>query len=532
MFFNRKKRRIAELERAFGKVKTEGFNFNYISRYHCNKDNSSANQVLSDQTCDDLDFDLFFTFIDRTSSKVGQQCLYQDLRTLTLDLSKTEKREKIIKYLEDNPAKINEFRHLLNTLNSTKAYFLTDIFQKELNEKPKWYFLVPLFSLFSFLSVIFSIFNPSFALLLLLVLPIHAFMHYALKLRVNLIVDSVPQLLTLNYIAKKITKDKNISSFFLDSQKSIQAIDKIKTRLFIFKDENSTLDDFYLVLWFVKEIVKITFLLEPLMSFSASDLVKKYVKEIEDVFSLVGELDIILSIIAIRNEAEVFCLPSINSTFTSIESKKLYHPLVGNPIANSFESAQKSFLLTGSNMSGKTTFIRSIGLNFITGMALNTCYAASFSCPILKIYSAIRISDDISSASSYFLQEVEAMKLIIEESNKDQINLILLDELFKGTNTVERISSAKSILSYLNKPNNFVYVSTHDLELTVLLQNEYELYYFGETISNDEITFDYTLKKGVPVSGNAIKILELKNFPSIIIKESNGLVEEFTKNRS
>jgi DNA mismatch repair ATPase MutS len=107
-----------------------------------------------------------------------------------------------------------------------------------------------------------------------------------------------------------------------------------------------------------------------------------------------------------------------------------------------------------------------------------------------------------------------------------------LDELFKGTNTIERISSAKAILSYLNRSNNFVYVSTHDIELTSLLQDEYELYYFGETITKGEINFDYTLKKGVPVSGNAIKILEMQDYPISIIDEANELVQYLTVNKA
>jgi len=130
------------------------------------------------------------------------------------------------------------------------------------------------------------------------------------------------------------------------------------------------------------------------------------------------------------------------------------------------------------------------------------------------------------------LKEVEVMKVILEESDNEQNNLFLLDELFKGTNTIERISSAKAILSYLNKSNNFVFVSTHDIELTSLLKEDYELYYFGETITKGEINFDYTLKRGVPISGNAIKILDMKNFPPVIIEQANELVEEFTRNKN
>ncbi len=532
MFFTRKKRRLAELEKSFGQIKTEGFNFDYIGRYFSKKENGDAFQIISNQTCEDLDFDLFFRFIDRTTSKVGQQYLYNELRAVNINSSKTESREKVIQYLQSNPDKRKEIQHLLSKLNTSKAYFIPDLFQKELNEKPKWFFIVPLLSFFAFLTAFLSFFNSSYAIFLFVLFPIHVFFHYALKLKVNLIIDSIPQLLTLNYISKKIIKDNYIASFFEDRKSSIQKIDKIKSRFFIFKSERTFADDMNVIKLFILENIRILFLIEPILSFSAADKVKNHVKEIEDVFSFVGELEIILTILSIRESVKQFCIPEIKPLLKSIKAGNLFHPLLENAVANSFESGEKSFLLTGSNMSGKTTFIRSIGLSSLSGMVLNTCFAESFSFPMIKIHSAIRISDDISSASSYFLKEVETMKVIIEESDKEQNNLFLLDELFKGTNTIERISSAKAILSYVNKSTNFVFVSTHDIELTTLLQDDYELYYFGEKITKGEINFDYTLKKGVPISGNAIKILEMKNFPTVIIEQANELVDEFTRNKN
>jgi len=95
----------------------------------------------------------------------------------------------------------------------------------------------------------------------------------------------------------------------------------------------------------------------------------------------------------------------------------------------------------------------------------------------------------------------------------------VLDEIFKGTNTVERISGGKAILSYLNSEKNAVLVATHDIELTELLEN-YELYHFSETIEKEELFFDHKLKSGKLKTRNAIKILELYNYPKEIIEEA------------
>ena len=99
--------------------------------------------------------------------------------------------------------------------------------------------------------------------------------------------------------------------------------------------------------------------------------------------------------------------------------------------------------------------------------------------------------------------------------------------MFKGTNTIERVAAAKAILSYLNKQDNIVFVSTHDIELAELLKTEYDLYHFVEDIEDDKLIFDHKLKQGQLTSRNAIKILELSNYPAEIISEAKSIA---TKN--
>ena len=126
-------------------------------------------------------------------------------------------------------------------------------------------------------------------------------------------------------------------------------------------------------------------------------------------------------------------------------------------------------------MSGKTSFIRAIGINMITGLTINTCFANSIQIPRFQIYSAIRISDDLMNDKSYYFEEVLTIKEMIKRSCNGRQNLFLLDEIFKGTNTVERISAGKAVLSTLARNSNIVLVSTHDIELTDMLDGEYDL---------------------------------------------------------
>jgi DNA mismatch repair ATPase MutS len=121
---------------------------------------------------------------------------------------------------------------------------------------------------------------------------------------------------------------------------------------------------------------------------------------------------------------------------------------------------------------------------------------------------------------SFYFEEVNTMASLIEEVQSTNQNLFILDEVFKGTNTVERIAAAKAILSYLNRNDNIVIVSTHDIELASMLKHEYELYHFVETIKDSKFHFDHKLKAGQLKTRNAIRILEIADYPMEIIAEA------------
>ena len=140
-------------------------------------------------------------------------------------------------------------------------------------------------------------------------------------------------------------------------------------------------------------------------------------------------------------------MPVVNEVNNKIVANQIYHPLIIDCVPNSISVVHKSILLTGSNMSGKTTFIRTIGLNIITGLTINTCFAESMTIPRTRVYSAIRMSDDLMNDKSYYFEEVLTIKEMIQKASNAKPNIFLLDEIFKGTNTIERISAGKAVLS-------------------------------------------------------------------------------------
>lgn len=226
-----------------------------------------------------------------------------------------------------------------------------------------------------------------------------------------------------------------------------------------------------------------------------------------------------LSVASLRAGLPEFCKPEFGES-KQFRFQELKHPLVKNCVPNELVLAQKSLLLTGSNMSGKTTFIRSLGLNLLLGQTLYTCAAAKFQAPFSRLYSSIKVADDLLQAKSYYLEEVSLIKEFMEAAANPEPALFILDEIFKGTNTVERIAAGKAVLSYLAQGNHTVLVSTHDVELTQLLSSQFELYHFTETVSNTDLVFDHKLKPGPLTTRNAIKILEINHFPEAVISDA------------
>ncbi len=175
-------------------------------------------------------------------------------------------------------------------------------------------------------------------------------------------------------------------------------------------------------------------------------------------------------------------------------------------------------------MSGKSTFLRMLGANIVLAQTMNFVMAKEYEGCFLNIVSSIAPKDDINAGKSYYLAEAESILRIIKALEKD---------VTVFCNPIERISSSAEILSYINERNAIAIVATHDRELTDMLKDEYEFYYFSEDIDdNTGLSFDYKLKKGVSKTRNAIRLLEYIGYPNEIIQKSYKKSEKLEKDNT
>ncbi len=519
-YSSKKKKRILENH---ARSKEGHFDFGNIGQYWHLYKAAKTKLPISDRTHADLDLDEVFMFIDRTVSKPGQQFLYAHLRSVNSSRDKIATQESMIQWLSADENRRNEIVLTLYDLSNREAHYLTPLFAKEYIKKPKWFWAVNLMAIISCLAVIFVVIVPKLWFVLFLILGVNFGIHYWNKQNLFEYGASIPELLRLLNVSKKLKSLTDHQEENVDL--AIKKLGSLSQSLFIFKIEKGLQSDVGQVAEFFVELIRSFFLIEPLLLFRSLRKLEEQKELIHSLFQFVGSIDSALSVHSLRIETEVTCLPEILQE-KQIVTEAVYHPLLVKAIPNSLSIHNRSVLLTGSNMSGKTTFIRTIGINAILAQTINTCFARSFALPVLHVHSAIRIADDLMNDKSYFFEEVLTIKQMVETSESDICNLFLLDELFKGTNTLERISAGKAILSHLNASGNIVFIASHDLELADYLKEEFDLYHFSETVENDQIHFDYLLKPGNLVNTNALKILSLNGFPDSIMDEANHLARQ------
>lgn len=226
------------------------------------------------------------------------------------------------------------------------------------------------------------------------------------------------------------------------------------------------------------------------------------IKNVNKCLDALSEIELLISLAVIGIDNEVYTKPTTSNKFKIVDG---YHPLVKNCITNNFKF-EKGLVLTGSNMSGKTTFMRMLGINQILANAGGIVCAKEFYTNNYNVLTSLRANDMLQEGISTFYAEVNRMNYIINNS-KDSKSLILIDEIFKGTNAKDRIYAAKEIIKKLNSYNVYFVISTHDFELceAEFISN----YHFDEEYIDDKITFDYKIKEGICQKTNAIYLLKL-----------------------
>lgn len=528
----KKESRRQAIRQGWGKEKEASRDFEKIALYQQHQQALAENKeaFLNKQTAADLHIEEVFARIDRCYTPVGQQYLYQLLHSPCHSQAVLEERNRHIRFFQQEEAVREAVAVELSQLSGRLSYALPNLMHQWELGPGRWSLLCKILGIVPVLWIGLSLIEPVFLFLLFASFFVNIFVHYSQKRRLDFFLDPFTQLIHMRrsslYLSRlhPLLQKEKVSA----ACKQMEPISQYYGLLASGKSHQNELSALFTLLL---EYLKISFLLEVNVLDRCIVLLASRKKAVHELYRFTGEIDAFLSVASFREGLPYYCEPRFTEgAEASLATEEVYHPLVENCQPNSLHLQGQGAVISGSNMSGKTTFIRTLSLNALLAQTVYTVLARGYEATFFAIHTSISIKDDLTKGSSYYLEEIESVHALLQQSRSSPLpQLLAIDELFKGTNTTERIAAARAVLLYLNQPSTMVLVSTHDLELASLLKDSYRQYHFSESIRGGELRFDHQLKEGPLRSRNAIRLLELTGYPATIVQaaqEYAGLLPE------
>ncbi|SHI82730.1 MutS domain V [Clostridium cavendishii DSM 21758] len=483
-------------------------------------------RVIDDQTFSDLNLESVFKDMDRNYSTLGQQSLYNMLRRPLYNIEELEKRDKLISALAKDTETREKLQLPLFNLGYQKRGETLDLLTADVKGSK---FMVVLYTILGIIPILLlaSIyFVGSIALIAFILLGfIYSYIHYNRNKKILSYASALSYLALIIKTAKKLGKVNCPElKFQIDRINELLEVTKNISRYAVILNRVEGLDaigDYAFMLLFIQEKAY----------YKAANTIAENRDAILELYKLVGEIDALISIVAYKEEIGETGKPEFIEGITTIDIVNGRHPLVKNCVENSLSLEEKGVILTGTNMSGKSTFLRTVVINALLAQCFNFVLAKSYKGNFFRIITSIAPLDNVNEGKSYYMSEAEAMLRIIKAVDNEPKVLCVIDEIFRGTNPIERIAASEEILKYLVKnKNNIALVATHDHELTKLSDSGYECYYFTEDVNEKSgLSFDYKIKRGISPSANAIKMLKFMGYPEVI---TNNAFEKVKKHKS
>lgn len=479
--------------------------------------------VVDDKTWHDLDFNSIFQMLDSTVSSIGQQFLYKRLRVFNEAVEDLKREHKVAKVMQQNSRLREELQLCLRHMGFGDASPVTKLLfsNGSLTSLPKAKVLGWTAISLTLLALIVIVPSPIWILLLVII-------NFVVSRYFENKTDQATY--TMSYIYKmvcvadrivniKITEDLSAIRELQKSKKEIKQVKKLMQLVSFSQNSDSLLVSNLMYL------INLLFPYDWLVYHFSVEFILGRLEVLRTCYQSIGEIDSSIAIGSYIERNTRLCNPEVTDCDT-MEFENAYHPLVENCNPNSVVLRGNSALITGSNMAGKTTFIKTIGVNFILSRTLWLCHADTARIPKFDIYTSIKTSDSLVNGKSFYFSELERIKLFLNRSSSRRC-LLIIDEIFRGTNTIERIAGAAAVIDELAE-SNIVIVTTHDRELATILKTKIDMYYFEET-GNYKSPFDYKLRAGVCKSRNALKLMEGLGYPKHVIRRAVCLSEEVAR---
>lgn len=473
----------------------------YFRREHETRKVSSNDAIIDDKTWSDLSMDLVFEQLNFTYSAMGENQLYSALR-----LQHPLVHYEFLDQLEAHPNQHKTIvKRLIDIGKSIYPTYDHSIFENQYS----WYHI--LLTALPFIGVIACFFDLGKGLLWIC---FSLLINIVISFRFNYYVEKdLKQLFIMGRAVREteILSKLSITPDFNHALKPLSFISRFRFLLI----NVETIPGYFVMLF------KYMFLIDIHLYTTLVRRFKGHYDTVLACFRYIGELDSLLAIYQYRHHYDT-TEPVIAD---SVQFEGLTHPLIDDAVPNDFNFNQ-NILLTGSNASGKSTFMKAVALNLILAQAIRTVTADKFQFVPGIVKTTMANADDVTSGDSYFMAELKSLKRLFQQDSEGPL-YYFIDEIFKGTNTTERVAASHAVLEYLNQsPQLCVFAATHDIELTDVLASQYANYHFNERVTDGEIVFDYQIKEGPANTRNALELIRIMKFPNRIYTDAQKYVKQ------
>ena len=473
---------------------------------------------VDDRTWRDLEFPRIFSDLNTTITPIGRQYLYKQLRRYEYSAEILSQRTQACEVLRVNNLLRENLQLALKSLEFDSTAYIADALLGTPPEKPKHHKFIYAWGLCSLLAVIST---------LVLSLPLWI---VAVVVGINAVIlfTSSPKLIrdahTLITCSRMLGVADKLGALKDDAR--ITPLSELATEL---PKRARLRKDVRLLtslagnpaLAGVALFLDLCCLVKLMAYIRTVDRFVRRRHEWVSTYELIGWTDAAIAVSSFLHRTPRYCRPNVSVTpFISIE--KGYHPLISQPVAHSVTLKGRSALVTGSNMAGKTTFVKMIGTNIVLGHTLGICLADGAIIPKSSVMASIRGDHSVETGESRFFSEVKAVREFIDSASRGECRVFVIDEIFSATNTIERVAAAKAVLSAISRHAQ-VLATTHDVELQQLLAPDFDLFHFQENPAVEGF-FDFELHSGISTQRNAIRVLERMGIPEDIIGEAMALV--------
>lgn len=524
---NNKEKVIAKLKKQWGEIPEQEYtsdNMISISSYYRSVQDDSYD--VDDITWNDVSMDEIFMLMNNTSSSIGEEYLYSVLRKLKYNDNDLKERNRLIEFFQHNSEKRLQLQVALRRMGKLRDISVYEYINRldnlDVTSNLPHYLMI--IGLIGAIALIF--FQPALGgFLTFTMVANNMIQYYRKKAKIEAYLSVCSYIIRLLSCIKDFSKLNipEVKEYITQLEDASQKFNQFKKGARVVAGKNPNGDMFDIIL----DYERMLFHTDLIKFNSMLTCFKNNRDTLNNMFVTIGTLDSMIAVASFRTMMDYYSLPELVSDRKPfIQAEDLYHPMIDEPVTNSIMEDQ-CVLITGSNASGKSTFIKTLAINAILSQTIFTSMCKSYQASYFYVASSMALQDNLLNKESYYIVEIKSLKRILDNINAKVPTLCFVDEVLRGTNTLERVAASSQILYSFSQANALCFAATHDIELTHILENHYSNYHFQEQIADNNVLFDYKLQEGRAISRNAIKLLSVMGYSEHIIDNATKAANQF-----